>query len=351
MKGSRIKVRGSRSSLRSVLKRSSSMFRPHSGTRRASRTRTRTATRTRTKRKTQQYIVDDRAGSITSYDRYQKSNIPRTMLKALKGLQPMIMNRNDKVIWTSLTGLQEYQDITYLSPQNINDMITQGIASLGLSTANLFTSGQGLGTTDLYIMSMKATLRYTNLSNGVLEFDLMDWVARRDVYTDHANNAASPKDCFVTGVGDQTTALTGQSTQYQVVGVTPFASKLFTMNYNVKRSRKVVLAPGQQHIHNVTLKPWFRINYELANNNNLFAVKKLTSGTSLLYKGAVIKDSTGGATFAPAEIGVIATYQYKFKLVPVNWRREYITNSLSNTAAATNIENLVTGVASTYATV
>lgn len=311
--------------------------------------KTKTATQAGSKKK--YYVVDDRAGSLTEYVRFQKSNIPRTMLKALKGHEPMVYNRNDKSIWTSSVGLQDFQDIMYFTPTNCGDMMSQAIASTGLSLNNLFTSGQGLGTADLFIMSLSATLRFTNLSNGVVEFDLYDWIARRDVYVDHANNSATPRDCFITGVGDQTTALIAQSTAYQQAGVSPFASKLFTMNYKVLRSRKIVLAPGQQHHHVVNIKPWFRINYELINNNNIVAIKKLTSGTSILYKGGIVKDNSGACTFANSEIGVVATYQYKFKFVPVNWRREYIVNSLSTAVAATNnFENLVKGAVDTYAT-
>lgn len=306
------------------------------------KTKTKTATTTGTQKK--YYLVDDRAGSITDYIRYQKSNIPRTMFKTVKALQPMIYNLNGQAIWTSTAGRQEFKDLIFFDIPSLSGMYSDSMA------AATTTAIAGTVTSDIYVMSVKANFTFTNLSNGILEFDLYDWVARRDVYHEHEDIAALPSDCFRLGIKDQITG-TGNNTDYQKIGITPFASKLFTMNYKVLRSRHIVLAPGQQHTHLVTVKPYFRVNEELISNASLTAIKKLTSGTSMLFRGGVVRDNSTGVTYAPAEVGVIASYQYKHKFIPVNWRYQTVSTNIATAVGATNnLENLVTGAAATYAT-
>lgn len=313
------------------------------------RTRARVATKTRvaTKRRNKKYyVVDDRAGSITYFSANYKSTIPRTTYKQLASLEPFMVNEVNSSILTSLVGKHDITDTSIFEQNKLATMVSQAWTAMGI------TGTPGSATMDIYLMGATMEQRYSNMTNGLLEFDLYDWVARRDIYQNHTGGVSTPQQCWAQGIADQTT--TGSSGDYKTLSITPFASKLFTMNYKVVKSRHVVLAPGQQHIHKVAIYPKKRINYELISNANIYGMKGLYRGTSIVYHGGVVKaGSNDDVTVSNAEIGYLTNIQYKYKVISNNFRREYVTvNTLQTTVSTTAaLDVLPTGAIDTFRSV
>jgi hypothetical protein len=145
---------------------------------------------------------------------------------------------------------------------------------------------------------------FTNATNATVRITLYDIVARKDINNSSVN---TPDLAWKQGEADDG----GNSTSYNIVGVTPFSSKSFTEFFKIKKITHVLLGQGATHIHRVNFFPNRQISYGAFNYGAVW--KDLTCYTMMVSHGQVSDAITGGggASIGASKINYVQVKEYE----------------------------------------
>lgn len=127
----------------------------------------------------------------------------------------------------------------------------------------------------------KVEYMFTNSSTGNTIMYLYDVVPKKDINTTDTAYQI-PDYAWAQGYNQEG----GTTTDYAVVGATPFESKLFTETWTVIAVKKVIMAPGAMHRHIV--KSHQHKFFSDSQWNNLFSAGSFTNTVQYLRKSSII---------------------------------------------------------------
>lgn len=140
----------------------------------------------------------------------------------------------------------------------------------------------------VYIQDCKTKIQLVNQSNIPATVWFYDIMLRRD-----SNDALVPTEDFKEGI-DQAG---GNATDYLLPYITPFKSHRFCVKWVIKKVTKKMLAPGEEHVHNVHINVYRPVAQErligagLSYPTGLVALGGLTHYTMIVSLGGLINDS------------------------------------------------------------
>jgi len=198
---------------------------------------------------------------------------------------------------------QNQQGSTWMSLFPHDELITMCVNC----TDNLYAEGFSL-----YLQ--KATLRaqIVNVENIMTTLWIYDLVIRRDL----SNGDMNPIEDWEAGVD----AEGGNLSDYKYPYSTPFQSTRFCSKWNVKRVTKVMLSPGETHVHALTCSVYNKLpitRFETTGNSEAtaaVAVGGLTTAVMIVSLGGVWNDQTtkSDVGFAPTQLDIAYTKHYQF---------------------------------------
>lgn len=140
----------------------------------------------------------------------------------------------------------------------------------------------------VYIQDCKTKIQIVNQANVPNTVWFYDIMLRRD-----SNDPLTPTDDFKEGV-DQAG---GSATDYLLPYITPFRSHRFCTKWVIKKVHKKLLAPGEEHIHNVNISVYRSVAQERLYTagasiaTGLVGLGGLTHFTMIVSLGGLINDN------------------------------------------------------------
>ncbi len=311
--------------------------------------------------------------------RRRAARLPR-MIKALS--QPYFVNDFKAATCTAYEGLQEFGMFNHISPAMISDMrlrLNSYDPQASGYNGNLIAGGFGSMENRGVFQSYGCKTSFTNNSTVPAVFELYDVVPKRDTtpnmyyegpsyggtqlapilwngtplsalvnyYSEVANTAGAVPPAYPPGSGTASVVqdMTAHQLTYRRLGFQPWMSTLFRDYFKIVRKRKLLLQPGQTHVHVVSLRPNFLIDsMRLRNYNNnpngapTVAYAGITSWT--LFKIHGLKAiSSDGAVHTTSQVRV--DYDSDRSRVGRMMRRLYTkTDNLGVRATSSNTQHV-----------
>lgn len=215
--------------------------------------------------------------------------------------------------------------------------MTQVLTYVGLTPSAI--AGSILNTSRSFWSKCVEETRMTNSSNGNLEVQLYLFNTKRDTYTDVSTLW---RDGLYDELGSTLVDYRGNQ------GVTPFDAKAVGIFYNCYKIIRIMLAPGQSHIHRSTFHFNKTMNNELLSKSNELALKGFTKPLLIVANGLPVTAIAGtSVSSATANLDVIRCSTYEFKFIQdENTNFQYYTqNAISATAGS--LYNQGSGVSAT----
>lgn len=202
---------------------------------------------------------------------YKSGRVPRAFLNNWKSLGKNYYAINGAFRYTTTPGVQAFNDIVSMFNYTDVNAISQKISA-------------GKQTNKMLLKSCSAEILITNQDSGNVNVCIYDIIARRDLAS--SANIATPVSAIKNSLLDEG----GINQNWDVPGVTPFASDLFTQFFVVKKMTHMTLGQGQAHTHRLNYKPNRQIDGEyIQYNPNGF--KNLTCFTVIQQVGLPCNDS------------------------------------------------------------
>lgn len=217
--------------------------------------------------------------------------------------------------------------VSKMTPIQIYHKVDTGLAQNGSGYQAVWSNSTGTRSDMLQMLDMKPlymtslgntaalkqiylesyTIRYmmTNTSNTTAYVTLFEMEPRND-------HGVFPNTAFSTGIQRLLgTAFTGIS-----YGMTPFMSKMFTVNFHVKRVYNIEMPPGGTHIHysNYRINKIYSFEEAAADTGNEM-LKPYTRSMLMVAHGEVVntKDANRVVTSAPVNINFMYTEKRRFR--------------------------------------
>lgn len=178
-------------------------------------------------------------------------------------------------------------------------------------------------TTNYCIPTISERLYLTNNSNGTAEVIIYDIYTRR-------NSASGPGTMWVQGMTDMQGGVA--TITNQTVGCVPFMSIDFNKFFKVYRTKRVILAGGQSHIHNrYQKKPVYVDMAEIA-NSGCINFKGITHHTLVVAYGMPANDTTTKTQVSTQQVIIDYIYRqtYTYKWVADTTDNMYSLGTLPN---------------------
>lgn len=151
----------------------------------------------------------------------------------------------------------------------------------------------------VYIEYVTARMQIVNQVNVPASIWIYECALRKDT-----KDALQPNTDFLAGIQ----AEGGSATDYTLPYTTPYKSSRFCTKWKIKRCTKLLLAPGEEHVHTVRLNVYGYVSQQRIYDANssiataLFGVGGLSHLIMITSLGGVINDNT-----TPTNVGFAAT--------------------------------------------
>lgn len=256
------------------------------------------------------------------------------------GLRELI--GNNEGYFNATIGTQSYfTPLSLLSGPQVLDVTNANSVAARVQAAYSTTESGAQHPLEYITMGIEeidAEVFFTNQSSSNILLELYDCLPKHDmtnsgpIRSQTAITLMDPLSLMVEGTVDVGVSTTSAS--LNTLGHTPFMVPGFTMNWNVKKSHKLYLAPGQSHIHHVKLHPQFAtqaIQWDAA--TALYFFKDRTYYCLARAHGFPMHSTTGpDASSLPAiAISVINCARYKYCWAPGETPEIKISNVLGST--------------------
>nr|WAE42474.1 MAG: capsid protein [Cressdnaviricota sp.] len=205
-----------------------------------------------------------------------------------------------------------------------NDMISLFAQAAIANISGGGTSVQNPVTQKIHIRDIHMELLFSNATNDVVHLMIYDCVCRRDI----ASGAFyQPSLAWQQGATDA-----GVSTDWSVVGSTPFSVPGFTEFWEIEKITDVDLHTGGHHKHKTSFQPFCVINNEIVGaGGNTPAWGKLTRYSMVVVHGYPINDSTTKTQVSTASCSL-----------DMVWKKSYQFDVLErSTTTITAVNNLL----------
>lgn len=166
----------------------------------------------------------------------------------------------------------------------------------------------------------------TNQENVNARISLYDVICKKDTDATVSN----PYDAVSTGYND---IGGGASTDFTILGVTPFSIPRFVEYFKILQTTEVVLSPGQCHVHKVHYAPNSLFSKTRAARIAGSGIGGLTMYTLVRVHGTPINDQTTESQVSTSAIALSVTQheEYKLKAVYQGTANTDINNTLPST--------------------
>lgn len=244
---------------------------------------------------------------------------------------------NGYALFEAPYGLQQYATpCRALTSAEIREMFGQVEQHSGLDENEFRVETAGIYLKDLWLH-----LDIVNASNVAVYLEIMDIRPRKDIAanTDVINSKVDPAEFFYRGIDD----LTGSTAYRNIMFVDPFMSRPFVEFFNVYKTTKVILAPGEYHTHRVHFAPNRLVNYrEVSPFTTQVEVpdvlERLTYMPMIRFHGApvIAKASVGSdfATYSACKLGMCWWSKVQFSFGMPFSDDLKVTNNLSTPVTA-----------------
>lgn len=232
-------------------------------------------------------------GSVSYYTEKQASNA-RQLAKLEMDTGRFFNLDNSYAILTSDYGDQTYSTVTgALFRDELRQYFQQALDHAGLTDSEINTNAASVYVRDLWLH-----VDITNATNVPVFLEIYDCRPKVDMTGDQY-----PDVCVRSGLED----MTNQAAPDSYMCTDPFMSSLFTSKWNVRRSHKIILRPGEYHTHRVHWAPNRLIKrgvlYPVDDISALAPptiLEDLSYSTMFRFHGApvVAKESGGSSDFA-----------------------------------------------------
>jgi len=210
------------------------------------------------------------------------------------------------------------------------------------------TVGEAVGTAatragKLLLMGCHSQAIITNAETTNAHFTIYDVICKSDK---GSNNADAPTT-FLAGFVDQND---GTANDSGYVGATPWGNPRFTANYKVLQNTKIILSPGQTHVHYIHYDPQRVYNLERLYNNatTTGGLAGLTLQSFIVQHGSPVHDDTTetSVTIGITKLDIVLLEQLQFKQILRDISYASITTSLvSNLTGFQMAENAPADIA------
>lgn len=245
---------------------------------------------------------------------------------------------NGYAVYEAPYGLQQYATpCRALYSGEIQEMFGQVETFSGLDESEMRVE-----TASIYIKDLWMHVDITNASNVPVYLEIFDIRPRKDIAAntpDYPNSKVDPAEFFYRGIDD----ITGSTAFRNIMLVDPFMSRMFVEYFNVYKTTKVILAPGEYHTHRVHFAPNRLVNYrEVTDFSTQIVVadvlERLSYMTMVRFHGApvIAKGAAGAdfATYSACKIGVCWWSKVQFSFGTPYSDDLKITNNLSTPVTA-----------------
>lgn len=157
----------------------------------------------------------------------------------------------------------------------------------------------------------RAKYRIKNQTNMPVKITLYNCIARRD---QGAAANASPPTAWTDGLLNEFMPLVGNANilSNTIPGATPFESQRFCQEWKVGKVTTIMLHPGSEHVHYVTIKPGGLLNNEYLRLYQYY--KGLSQILMAVVEGGIVQDTTlpYNITTGSAEVDFLCETEYRF---------------------------------------
>lgn len=248
--------------------------------------------------------------SVSSYTDKLHSNAQQLAKLSLDTGRFFNMDNGDKVL-DAQYGLQEFGTLCRaLYQTELLQMFQQVVDASGLDTTG---GGFSPETMSIYVKDLWMHIDIVNSSNVPVYLEIMDIRPRKDIAANTADYPAAviePSAYYYRGIDD----LYGNTNMRNYMMHDPYMSRPFVEYFNVYKSTKVMLNPGEYHSHRVHFAPNKLIQYrEIVSIDPTITqvaevYERLTYFCMVRFHGApIVASPTAGsdfATYSKARIGV-----------------------------------------------
>lgn len=229
---------------------------------------------------------------------------------------------------------QGYVDLPYMGPTELSNFGSLIQNNIWQNVSGSFSSNpnQSAGAQKFFWKYTSIDIQLYNSSVTAMELELYDYIPKRDNVTTLAGYLTTMNSNDPTTAG-RNTALTPASVYPTIAnyGVKPQDDNYATLHYNIKKAKKVKLAPGETHHHKIFLK--YNKLYDpdlidLSHQN----YKGWSAGVFIIWKGAPVTYSGNTSQTQPANQNLrwIATARYCGKGVAIGHKHLEYSSTIAN---------------------
>ena len=211
------------------------------------------------------------------------------------------------VVLAGTTAQQAYYAVPIFDYSNLQLMLTT-VASTEIPI-NPTSVGNLQNTTRFYLNKAILEHTLTNNSNTPVIVDVYKFIAKRDT-------ALTPQTCWFQGLDDETnqTAINYANTW----GVSPLSSVKLSTFYKTTSITKMVIQPGQMHVHKTDYHICRPMNTEiLCDNADTLFYRGITQFIMFVARGSggITSTISSVENTAPVSLSVITRQVYDFKYI------------------------------------
>jgi hypothetical protein len=214
----------------------------------------------------------------------------------------------------------------YLNGTNLTSVLTDYRNSLAATTTtpNLITGERSF---KILVTNVTATIYITNQGAGSIELDLYDCM-KKVTGAVYSNTTTAWNDGLTDQSGNIGTAM---------INTFPFTkptvSKLFNMEWKIKKMQRIELGPGRTHKHTFVFTPNFLFDTEYLTKYN--QIKGFTFATMVAHRGLPVDDNilqnpaaVGVISLCDSKIIYVTNYKTTFSTLQANPRSSRFSNNL-----------------------
>lgn len=296
----------------------------------ASRSASRTSSRMSNRSKKVSFQESSGNGAISYYTRRYKAKLKPSLAKLLASVRTTAYNLYQDMYSCSQTcnaGQQTYQfykssyggsNIT-LGDADYSDLYQIRYSQVGATPPDASNTIKWLS------LSVQEELMMTNQDNSTCQMFIYDIVCKKDVNR-------SPWGVWSSAITDQ---VSGQTYVYKTVtnatpalttpGQMPTMINEWNKNFAIKQKTRVILSPGETHIHKKYTNKVRIIDYDRALQN--VSMAGITEYTLVITLGFPANDSvnkTNEINYATSKIDVIHKINHKYKRFAYSYNNQFI---------------------------
>lgn len=187
----------------------------------------------------------------------------------------------------------------------------------------------GQSSAKIFVNSGHGTAMITNAESTNVHISLYDIIAKRDGGTLNID----PGTVFAAGMVD---AVGGAAANATLIGTSPYNNPRFTAAYAIKKETKIILGPGQTHVHNVHYAPNKMFNHEWTRTNGTASgpVADWSYHCMIIHHGTPVHDATTETTvtIGLSKLDIVVTEHLTYSVGSVNYPSNSITTTLVTNA-------------------